>query len=75
MSGGEASHDAVMTNRGKPHGCDAATLSAVRVSSKLARRNPDLKVGGEGLGSSSKDAFFRVPRRSDDLSNDHLRHI
>src|ERR1039458_8619100 len=50
----------VVTDSGQSHRSNAATLFAVRISSKLAGRDRRPKVGRDGLCGSGKYALVRV---------------
>jgi hypothetical protein len=75
LPGGERTGDAVMANGGQPHGCDAAALSAIRVSSKLAWSNSRVQIGGDDCGGSRKDAAFRIAGWGRNFVNDGFVHV
>src|ERR1035441_3410980 len=62
------SQHTVVTDSGQSHRSNAATLFAVRISSKLAGRDRRPKVGRDGLCGSGKYA----DRKSTRLNSSHL---
>jgi hypothetical protein len=64
-----------MANGGQRHRCDAATLTAIRISAELARCNLRSQIGRYGLSSSCKDALLWTVGWTFHLSNQRFRHV
>ncbi len=65
----------MMSDRGKTHGGDAATLCAIGFSSKLARGDLRLQIRRDGVRGSRKDAFPWVFRRRKNLAKQTFMHV
>ncbi len=75
MTGSEAADYFVVTDCGKAHGCDAATLRAVGLAAELARRDDGLEIGGDGVGGAGKDAVGWRLGRMEELLQGGLVHV
>src|SRR5215813_11795940 len=65
----------MVSDSGEPHISQAATLRAVRLSSKLARHNFGLQVGRNSMRGLRKDALFRRRWRLQKLFDNQLVHV
>ena len=59
IASGDAQPDGAVSDCGESHGRHAATLRAVRLSSKLARQDPGGQVSRDGVSGLRKNAFLR----------------
>src|SRR5260370_14640142 len=75
MTGGEAADYFVVTDCGKAHGCDAATLRAVGIAAELAGGDDGLEVGGDGVGGAGEDAICRGLGRVQELEECGFVHV
>src|SRR2546427_13118121 len=63
------------SNLMKTHGCNAAALRAIRISSELTRADSRLQVGGNGVRRLGKNAFIGIRRGIQKTFNYSRRHI